>query len=140
MQRDIPQAPQFAQPRPKGGPDDRHRHQDGRIRPVPGLTPLDLIGPLQVLNRLGADPRFRVTVVGDRVEPMSCDIPVKLLPEKTFDQVPNPYLVLVPGDGLARSEPWATRPSAGADWNRQLVLLEQYRVAPSAFADSAPHS
>jgi transcriptional regulator GlxA family with amidase domain len=66
----------------------------------PGLTPLDLIGPLQVLNRLGADPRFRVTVVGERVEPMSSDVPVKLLPEKTFDQVCNPYLVLVPGGGL----------------------------------------
>jgi hypothetical protein len=49
---------------------------------------------------LGTDPRFRVTVVGERVKPMSCDIPVKPLPEKTFDQVPNPYLVLVPGDGL----------------------------------------
>jgi transcriptional regulator GlxA family with amidase domain len=67
----------------------------------PGLTPLDLIGPLQVLNRLpSADPRFQVTVVGERVEPMSSDVPVKLLPEKTFDQVPNPYVVLVPGGGL----------------------------------------
>ena len=67
----------------------------------PGLTPLDLIGPLQVLNRLPiADPRFQVTVVGERTEPMSSDIPVKLLPEKTFDQVPNPYIVLVPGGGL----------------------------------------
>jgi transcriptional regulator GlxA family with amidase domain len=67
----------------------------------PGLTPLDLIGPLQVLNRLGsADPCFQVTVVGERVEPMSSDVPVKLLPEKTFDQVPNPYVVLVPGGGL----------------------------------------
>ena len=66
----------------------------------PGLTPLDLIGPLQILNRLGVDPRFRVTVVGERIEPMSCDVPVKLLPEKTFDQVPDPYVVLVPGGGL----------------------------------------
>ena len=67
----------------------------------PGLTPLDLIGPLQVLNRLpSADSRFQVTAVGERVESMSSDVPVKLLPEKTFDQVPEPYVVLVPGGGL----------------------------------------
>jgi transcriptional regulator GlxA family with amidase domain len=63
----------------------------------PGLTALDMIGPLQVLNRL--DPRIQVTVVGERVEPMSSDVPVKLIPEKTFDQVPNPDVVLVPGGG-----------------------------------------
>ena len=31
---------------------------------------------------------------------MNSDVPVKLLPEKTFDQIPNPYLVLVPDGGL----------------------------------------
>jgi transcriptional regulator GlxA family with amidase domain len=67
----------------------------------PGLTPLDMIGPLQLLNGLGmADPSFRVTVVGERVEAMDTDVPVKLLPEKTFDQVPDPYLLVVPGGGI----------------------------------------
>lgn len=66
----------------------------------PGLTPLDMIGPLQLLNGLGmADPSFRVTVVGERVEAMDADVPVKLIPEKTFDQVPDPYLLIVPGGG-----------------------------------------
>ena len=67
----------------------------------PGLTPLDLVGPLQLLNGLGmADPDFRVTVVGERVEPMDADVPIKLTPERTFDQVPNPYIVVVPGGGM----------------------------------------
>jgi transcriptional regulator GlxA family with amidase domain len=67
----------------------------------PGLTPLDMIGPLQLLNGLGmADPSFRVTVVGERVEAMDTDIPVKLIPEQTFDQVPNPYILIVPGGGM----------------------------------------
>jgi transcriptional regulator GlxA family with amidase domain len=66
----------------------------------PGLTPLDMIGPLQLLNGLGmADPSFRVTVVGERVEAMDTDVPVKLLPAQTFDQVPDPYLLVVPGGG-----------------------------------------
>jgi transcriptional regulator GlxA family with amidase domain len=67
----------------------------------PGLTPLDMIGPLQVLTSLSAvDPRYEVTVVGGRVEPVVSDLPVKLTPEKTFDQVPNPYIVVVPGGTL----------------------------------------
>jgi transcriptional regulator GlxA family with amidase domain len=67
----------------------------------PGLTPLDMIGPLQVLQNLpAADPRYEVTVVGERIEPMVSDLPVKLTPEKTFDQAPNPYIVVVPGGTL----------------------------------------
>ena len=67
----------------------------------PGLTPLDMIGPLQVLKNLpAADPRYEVTVVGERIEPMISDLPVKLTPEKTFDEAPNPYIVVVPGGTL----------------------------------------
>jgi transcriptional regulator GlxA family with amidase domain len=79
---------------------------DGATRTIafvlyPGLTPLDMIGPLQVLKNLpAADPRFEVTVVGERIEPMISDLPVKLIPEKTFDEVPNPYIVVVPGGTL----------------------------------------
>jgi transcriptional regulator GlxA family with amidase domain len=31
---------------------------------------------------------------------MASDVPIKLTPEKTFDEVPNPYIVIVPGGGL----------------------------------------
>jgi transcriptional regulator GlxA family with amidase domain len=67
----------------------------------PGLTPLDMIGPLQVLKNLpAADARYQVTVVGERVEPMIADVPVKLTPERTFDEVPDPYVLVVPGGSL----------------------------------------
>jgi transcriptional regulator GlxA family with amidase domain len=66
----------------------------------PGLTPLDMIGPLQLLDTLtSGDPQLQVTVVGERLEPMESDVPVKLVPEKTFDEVPHPYVVVVPGGG-----------------------------------------
>jgi transcriptional regulator GlxA family with amidase domain len=59
---------------------------------------LDLIGPLQVLAQLAwMDQRYQVTVVGERVEPMDSDLPVRLTPDKTFEEVPDPFVVVVPG-------------------------------------------
>lgn len=66
----------------------------------PGLTPLDLIGPLQVMSALPfIDPGFRTTVVGERIESMSSDTPVSLTPEATFDDEPDPFALVVPGGG-----------------------------------------
>ncbi len=43
----------------------------------PGLTALDLIGPLQVLAALERfAPRYRTVVVGERAEPMDTDVRV----------------------------------------------------------------
>jgi putative intracellular protease/amidase len=73
----------------------------------PGLTPLDLIGPLQVFTTLGTFmqlglpvPATQTVVVGERVEPLDSDTPVKLTPSATFDDVPNPSIVIVPGGGM----------------------------------------
>src|SRR5918995_2388948 len=73
----------------------------------PGLTPLDLIGPLQVFTTLGISSRLglpvpptRTVVVGERIEAMDSDTPVKLTPSATFDQVPDPSIVIVPGGGM----------------------------------------
>jgi len=62
----------------------------------PGLTPLDLIGPLQVFSTLSGYaqlglpvPPTRTVVVGERAEPMDSDTPVMLTPSATFDQVPD---------------------------------------------------
>jgi hypothetical protein len=78
----------------------------------PGLTPLDLIGPLQVMSALPLiDPSFRTTVVGERMESVPSDTPIRLTPDGVFDDVPNPFAVLVPGGGaptigaLARGHP-----------------------------------
>lgn len=64
----------------------------------PGLTPLDLVGPLQVLTALSYfAPQFKTVVVGARNEAMQADNGLKLIPNKSFDEVPHPYAVVVPG-------------------------------------------
>jgi transcriptional regulator GlxA family with amidase domain len=67
----------------------------------PGLTLLDLVGPLQVLTALGSvAPEYRTVVVAERAQPMGSDVPVQLIPDRTFDEVPHPYVIVVPGGRL----------------------------------------
>lgn len=64
----------------------------------PGLTLLDLVGPLQVLTELERfAPRYRAVVVGARTEPMATDVGAQMVPDRTFAELPHPYAVLVPG-------------------------------------------
>jgi transcriptional regulator GlxA family with amidase domain len=68
----------------------------------PGVTPLDLIGPLTVLKTPGiGGARYRTVVVGERAEPLATDTPLQLQPTATFAEVPNPWAVIVPGGGAA---------------------------------------
>lgn len=63
-----------------------------------GMTPFDLVGPLQVLTRLSEiAPQYRTVVVGERVEPTDNDLHVKLIPNKAFEEVPHPAVFVVPG-------------------------------------------
>jgi transcriptional regulator GlxA family with amidase domain len=67
----------------------------------PGLTVFDLTGPLQVLTALSAiAPEYRTVIVGERVEPTNTDIRVKMIPTHSFEEVPNPSVLLVPGGGV----------------------------------------
>ena len=67
----------------------------------PGLTVFDLAGPLQIFTGLSElVPEYRTVVVGERVEPMNTDIRVKMIPTHSFEEVPNPFVLLVPGGGL----------------------------------------
>jgi transcriptional regulator GlxA family with amidase domain len=67
----------------------------------PGLTPLDLVGPLQVLSALAQiDPAYRTVVVGATKETLGTDTPLRIAPSHTFDEVPSPFAVLVPGGGV----------------------------------------
>jgi transcriptional regulator GlxA family with amidase domain len=67
----------------------------------PGLAALDLIGPLQVLKTLETfAPRYRTVVVAERAGPVGSDVPVQLIPDRTFDEVPHPYAIVVPGGRL----------------------------------------
>ena len=72
----------------------------------PGLTPLDLIGPLQVMSGLetaeamfGVQPRHHVVVVAESLDDVPTDTPVRIAATSTLDEVPEPDVVLVPGGG-----------------------------------------
>jgi putative intracellular protease/amidase len=67
----------------------------------PGVTPLDLVGPLTVLRPVGLGWPFQTAVVGERTEPLGSDTPLQVVPAKTFGEVPAPYAVIVPGGGGA---------------------------------------
>jgi transcriptional regulator GlxA family with amidase domain len=76
----------------------------------PGVTPLDLVGPLTVLKTPGLRTRYRTVVVGERAERLVTDTPLELEPAATFGDVPDPWGVIVPGGGAAT--PAATEDSA----------------------------
>ena len=79
----------------------------------PGLTPLDLIGPLQTLAPLPRiDPTFEVVVVGERTDAVPTDAVVKMAPSHTFDDAPAPFAIVVPGGG---------QPTLAACGNQQLI-------------------
>ena len=67
----------------------------------PGVTPLDLVGPLTVLRSLGPGWPFQTVVVGERIDPMATDTPLRLVPARNFGKVPRPFGVIVPGGGAA---------------------------------------
>jgi transcriptional regulator GlxA family with amidase domain len=66
-----------------------------------GVTPLDLVGPLTVLRKLGPGWPFQTVVVGERSAPLDTDTPLQIIPAATFVDVPNPFAVIVPGGGPA---------------------------------------
>jgi transcriptional regulator GlxA family with amidase domain len=90
----------------------------------PGLTPLDLVGPLQVLSPLPRiDPTFEVVVVGETLDVLPTDSVVRLAPSHTFDDVPDPFAVVVPGGG---------QPALTACGDQRLI---DYVVAADASAE-----
>ncbi|MFC7328085.1 DJ-1/PfpI family protein [Marinactinospora rubrisoli] len=61
----------------------------------PGLTALDLVGPLTVTAVLDGD--FETVVVARDLETLDTDAPIRLGATATFDEVTAPYAVVVPG-------------------------------------------
>ena len=80
----------------------KERYREGEIAVVayPGLSTLELVGTASVLGGLGRETGFRTVTVGEGREPVDTDTSVKLVPERTFEEVPQPYGILVPGSGL----------------------------------------
>lgn len=64
-----------------------------------GLTMLDLIGPLQVCNGLGAP--YKPLVVAEHTNPMPVSGGVmQFSATHTFAEVPHPFGIIVPGGGM----------------------------------------
>ncbi|MGY1738149.1 DJ-1/PfpI family protein [Geodermatophilus sp. SYSU D00684] len=88
---------------PGGAAPDRPAHDERLVALVlyPGLTVLDLVGPLQVLTVLQRlAPGHRPVTVWARREPVPTDVGVRVLPDRTFEEVPHPAIVLVPGGAM----------------------------------------
>lgn len=59
----------------------------------PGVTPLDVVGPYEVLVRSGA----RCLLVAADQDPVECDRGMRLLPEVTLAACPPLHVLVVPG-------------------------------------------
>jgi hypothetical protein len=53
----------------------------------PGAALLDFVVAQTVLDR---GTNYRTVTVGERTEPMDSDTPMTLIPEKRFEEVPDP--------------------------------------------------
>src|SRR5687767_1226891 len=66
----------------------------------PGLTPLDLVGPLQALSAVPrVDSSYEVMVVAETAEAVLSDSIISLGPSHTFDDAAAPFAIVVPGGG-----------------------------------------
>lgn len=77
----------------------------------PGLTLLDIAGPLQVFSSLAAlDPRYRVVAVSREPGVLPTDAVVSIAADHRLDDVPRPEFVVVPGGGPATMAALADAP------------------------------
>ena len=67
----------------------------------PGVALLDLVVTHTVLDR---GTRYPTVSVGERTEPMESNTPMAVIPQKRFEEVPDPFAIIVPGGGKASLE------------------------------------
>jgi hypothetical protein len=60
----------------------------------PGMALLDLVVTQTVLDR---GTSYRTISVGERTEPMDTNTPIAVVPEKRFEEVSDPFALIVPG-------------------------------------------
>src|SRR5215212_7881525 len=70
----------------------------------PGLALLDLVATKTVLDELAMASRYRSVSVGERTEAIASNTPMRIIPEKRFEEVPDPFALVVPGGGIASLE------------------------------------
>jgi transcriptional regulator GlxA family with amidase domain len=71
----------------------------------PGLTLLDLVGPITAFYGLtmslaSTTGQYRTVSVAERAEPIDSDTPMALIPDMAFEDVPDPFAIVVPGGGV----------------------------------------
>ncbi len=57
--------------------------------------------PRRAQTVLGRGTSYRTVSVGERTEPMDSNTPMRIIPEKRFEEVPDPFVIIVPGGGIA---------------------------------------
>jgi transcriptional regulator GlxA family with amidase domain len=67
----------------------------------PGVALLDLVSTTTVLDR---GTGHRAVTVGEHKEPMDSDTPMRIIPERRFEEVADPLAIIVPGGGIASLE------------------------------------
>jgi transcriptional regulator GlxA family with amidase domain len=89
-----------------------------------GITPLDLIGPFEVLGRLpGAEVKL---VANERGENRTVGASLALVADYTFDDVTAPDILVVPG-GLGADD--AAKDAAMTDWVRAVHQTTQWTTS-----------
>src|SRR5215207_2774161 len=82
-------------------PTEDKKNKTIAIVTYPGVALLDLVVTQTVLDR---GTRCRTFSVGERTEPMDSNTPMAVIPEKRFEEVPDPFAIIVPGGGIASLE------------------------------------
>jgi len=67
----------------------------------PGVTAVDVVGTMEALIWLHANSPYRPVTVAERLDPIETDAGLRLVPNKTFGEVPAPFGLVVPGGGAA---------------------------------------
>ena len=82
-------------------PTEDKKNKTIAIVTYPGVALLDLVVTQTVLDR---GTRYRTVTVGERTEPLDSNTPMAIIPEKRFEEVPDPFAIIVPGGGMASLE------------------------------------
>jgi transcriptional regulator GlxA family with amidase domain len=82
-------------------PREEKKHKTIAVVTYPGMALLDLVVTQTVLDR---GTSYRTVTVGERTEPMGSNTPMALIAEKRFEEVPDPFVIIVPGGGIASLE------------------------------------
>src|SRR5215203_3171830 len=80
-------------------PTEDKRNKTIAVVTYPGVALLDLVATKTVLDSLAMGTRYRSVTVGERTEPIASNTPMRIIPEKRFEEVPDPFAIIVPGGG-----------------------------------------